>query len=599
MFALFSLCLIVGILYLSWRAIFTIDYFVAPHLLIWPLILFTAELYSFVVFTLFSFATVNIRKLKSESKIKDINYFPDVDIFICTYNESENMLWDTITGCKNIKYQNKKIYLLDDGNRDSMKKLAEQLGVNYISRKSNVGYKAGNINNALKQTNSEFVAVFDADHIPVSTFLIELMDFFKNEKIAMVQSPQHFLNKDPFQKLFSKWTNKMTTEQDLFFRVIQPGLDQWNAAICAGTNFIMRRKYVNLIGGIPQKAITEDMDLGVQFHSMGLIVKYYNKPLAAGLAPETFAEYVSQRLRWCTGTLQIFIFNKKSQLNKLSFAQKIFYLNGVLYYFFGIPRLVFLLSPILYLIFKIEPLHALLVHTIIFLAIYFYVKIYFFNKIAQRYRNFAITDIYETSVAFYLALNVIMTLIKPGKKAFKVTKKEQEKFKTNVKLFIPQLIILILALLSYAIVVYEYFTIYYLRDAVLANLFWNTYNTILLFFSVAVVIERKETREERRAPTKLEADLEDKQHHRIKMDVINISKKGALLFSQRDKKEEFEAILENENSIYLPHTEKIKLKVIDSYKKGDGRYYRVNFDIDTKEKEDELLKIVFNDSENW
>ncbi len=138
-------------------------------------------------------------------------------------HENENILRDTIIGCKNIRYKkaNKKIYLLDDGNRSNIKQLAKDFGINYIARDNNIGFKAGNINNAIKKTDSEFIVIFDADHIPVSTFLIELIDNFKDEKIALVQTPQYFLNPDPFQKNLNL-TKQLTNEQDLFFRLYNP-----------------------------------------------------------------------------------------------------------------------------------------------------------------------------------------------------------------------------------------------------------------------------------------------------------------------------------------------------------------------------------------
>ena len=48
-------------------------------------------------------------------------------------------------------------YVLDDGARDEVRQLAESLGVRYISRTDRTHAKAGNLNNALKQTDGEFV----------------------------------------------------------------------------------------------------------------------------------------------------------------------------------------------------------------------------------------------------------------------------------------------------------------------------------------------------------------------------------------------------------------------------------------------------------
>jgi len=599
-FFLFCLSFILSFSYLVWRVIFTIDYSVGAIYLIWPFLLLLAETYSFIVFSSFSFASINVRKNKLSTKTKDINYFPTVDIFICTYNESENILRDTILGCKNIKYKkaNKKIYLLDDGNRPAIKQLAADFEINYIARTTNKGFKAGNINNALKKTDSEFIVVFDADHIPVSTFLIELIDFFKDEKIALVQTPQYFLNPDPFQKNLDL-TKQLTNEQDLFFRIIQPGLSQWNSAICSGTNFVIRREALEHIGGFPESSITEDMDLGMRLESMGLIIKYYNKPLAAGLAPETFKDYLNQRLRWCAGTLQTFLFNKKDIFNNLNFPQKCFYSSGILYYFLGFPRIVFLLSPMLYLLFGIKPLSAPLTQVAIFLVVCYGVKIYLFRKLAKKYRNFLFTDVYETAIAFYLSITVIKTIINPRTPKFTITSKDVGIAQTNYKLFLPQLILLIIALVSFVIPVYQLYKHIHSLEALVLNLIFNLYNTIILIFAVNVALEKKEKRQSRRVTIKLQANLENYKKNKTNIEVMNISKKGALLFSRRDRTDEFEAILEDENSLILPNNEKIDLKLIKTYKKGHGRYYNVKFDLDSKEKEDKLFKIAFKNSNNW
>ena len=82
--------------------------------------------------------------------------FPDVDIFIATYNEPEDLLRRTINGCRHLKYPDKDkvhIWVCDDNRRASMKALAESMGVGYFDRPDNKGAKAGNLNAALARTN--------------------------------------------------------------------------------------------------------------------------------------------------------------------------------------------------------------------------------------------------------------------------------------------------------------------------------------------------------------------------------------------------------------------------------------------------------------
>lgn len=595
MFAIFTVSVFLGFSYLVWRAFYTIDY--SNHL-VWPLALLGAEIYSFVVFAIFAFASINLRQKLPSLSAKDLNYFPSVDIFICTYNESENLLKDTITGCKNIRYKNKKIYLLDDGNRPTIKQLAADLGINYITRDSNEGFKAGNINNALKYTNSELIAIFDADHIPVSTFLLELVDYFKDHNTGLVQTPQHFMNPDPFQKNLVVG-RPMSNEQDLFFRIIQPGLARWNSAICAGTNFIVRREPLLKVGGLPHNTVTEDMDLGLRMRRLGLMIRYHNKPLAVGLAPETFKDYLSQRLRWAAGTIQIFLFNRGAFYKDLTGPQKTFYLSGLIYYFFGFPRLVFIMSPILYLLFNIKPMSANLFEVGAFLLACYISKIYFFRKVAKQYRNFVFTDIYETAVCFYLNIAVIKTLINPKNIKFSITNKGVDATKTDLMMLLPQAVLLGFAIASLIIPIYNLYQHIYTISALLVNLFLDVFNIVVLSFSIKVALEKKDLRKDRRIPIKIEAEIENEKKHKMELKVIDLSKKGILLFSQRDKREELEAILEDTNTLNLPDISQIKLKLVRTHKEKNGRYYHFKFDSISQEKENELVKLAFRNSNSW
>lgn len=595
MFAIFAVSFLLGLSYLIWRAFFTIDY---SANLTWPLMLLFAEAYSFIVFAIFAFVSINFRHKLPPLSAKDINFFPSVDIFICTYNESESILRDTISGCKNINYKNKKIYLLDDGNRPDIKKMADELGINYIARETNEGFKAGNINHALKHTNSELIAVFDADHIPVSTFLLELVDYFKDHNTGIVQTPQHFMNPDPFQKnlVLGK---PQSNEQDLFFRVIQPGMARWNSAICAGTNFIIRRDALLKVGGLPHNTVTEDMDLGLRMRHLGLMVRYHNKPLAVGLAPETFKDYLSQRLRWAAGTIQIFLFNRGVFFKDLTRAQKTFYLSGLIYYFFGFPRLIFIMCPILYLLFDIKPMAANLVQVGIFLGLCYASKVYFFKKVAGTYRNFLFTDVYETAVCFYLDIAVIKTILNPKNIKFSITNKGVDATKSDIMMYLPQAVLLGLAIASIIVPIYNLYQHIYTLSALAVNLLLNLFNIVVLCFSINVALEKKDLRKDRRIPIKIEADIKTEKIKKMRLEVLNLSKRGVLMFSQRDRSGELEAILEDKNTMTLPEVGEIKLQLVRTNQEKNGRYYHFKFELDSQEQETELTKLAFKNSNSW
>jgi glycosyltransferase involved in cell wall biosynthesis len=118
-----------------------------------------------------------------------------VDVYITTYNESPDLLRSTILGALNMRYRH-ETYVLDDGHRSEVRRLAEGLGARYISRADNLHAKAGNINHALALTSGDFIAIFDADHVPHPQFLERTLGRFSDQRVALVQTPQEFYNVD-------------------------------------------------------------------------------------------------------------------------------------------------------------------------------------------------------------------------------------------------------------------------------------------------------------------------------------------------------------------------------------------------------------------
>ena len=144
-------------------------------------LLFCAELIGFFSFITYVYIFTGSRRINEEkADILNTN-LPTVDVFICTYNEDIPILEKTILAAKNLQYPKDKlaIYVLDDGNRTSLKHLCtNSYKVNYIARKEAIHAKAGNINNALIQTHGELFTVLDSDMICKPNYLLETVRIF-------------------------------------------------------------------------------------------------------------------------------------------------------------------------------------------------------------------------------------------------------------------------------------------------------------------------------------------------------------------------------------------------------------------------------------
>ena len=91
-----------------------------------------------------------------------------VDVFITCYDEPLEVIRRTAVGARAIRYPH-QTWILDDGKRDEVKALAQELRINYLRRPTNEHAKAGNLNHALKHTTGEFILQLDADHVPLPT----------------------------------------------------------------------------------------------------------------------------------------------------------------------------------------------------------------------------------------------------------------------------------------------------------------------------------------------------------------------------------------------------------------------------------------------
>ncbi len=233
---------------------------------------------------------------------------PAVDIFICTYNEPEAILGRAILCAREVEYANATVWVCDDTRREWLRALCAELGVEYITRPDNVGAKAGNLNNALthtaSRTNAPFILVLDADFCIQPTLIDRVLPMFRDEKVGIIQTPQYFYNPDPIQhNLGARRT--LCDDQRSFFDILQPSKDAADAAFCVGTSFIVRRDAVLAAGGFPDGAICEDLNLSYQLYRKGYITRWLNERLSVGISAESIPEYLTQRTRWCLGTIQV------------------------------------------------------------------------------------------------------------------------------------------------------------------------------------------------------------------------------------------------------------------------------------------------------
>ncbi len=527
------LSLLASCRYIWWRCSSTLN-FDDPLGLALGIVLLLAELYAWLVLLLGYFQNIWPLNRPVEALPADSGRWPSVDIFVPSYNENLEVVRATIYACMGLDWPSDKlnIYLLDDGRRDEFRDFARDVGVHYIRRADNRHAKAGNINNALRQTSGEFVAIFDCDHIPTRAFLQLAMGGFLNDpKLALVQTPHHFFSPDPFERNLSNF-RKVPNEGGLFYGLIQNGNDLWNGAFFCGSCAIMRRQALEEIGGVAVETVTEDAHTSLRLHRRGYNSAYLRAPLAAGLATETLSAHIGQRIRWARGMAQILRLDNPLRGPGLKLQQRLCYFNAMLHFLSGIPRLIFLLAPLAFLLLHTYIIYAPALMILLYVAPHMLYSSVVNANIQGRYRHSFWGEVYETVLSWYIARPTTAALISPNKGGFNVTEKggliHEQYFDWVISR--PYILLVLLNIFGLLIGCWRLFVGPVNEiSAVLLNLFWAVYNLLILGGAVAVAAEARQLRHDHRVQVRFPAMVKLPSGHVLQAELIDFSLSGVRL----------------------------------------------------------------------
>jgi cellulose synthase (UDP-forming) len=329
--ALALIALIWGVGYLTWRVGWSGE---GANPVLFAMLLATEVygIYALGILTWFSWSRPPAERPETTQGRK-------VDVYVCTYDEAAEVVMATLAGCRALTYPH-TTYLLDDGRRPEMERLAELAGARYLTREDNSHAKAGNLNAALPRTDGELVFILDADHVPLPDALDALVGYFDDERMAIVQTPHDFFNHDSVQHY-----RVGRHEQSLFYRVVCPGKDRHGAAYWCGSAALISRQALLDVGGVATETIAEDFHTTIRLLRYGWRTRYHDEVLVQGLAPHDLDGYLLQRDRWARGNLAVFTLPESPLRAKtLSAKQRLSFLASLFAYLAPPMRLLLLLT---------------------------------------------------------------------------------------------------------------------------------------------------------------------------------------------------------------------------------------------------------------
>ena len=231
---------------------------------------------------------------------------PEVLVLITSCDEEAWVLERSLSSARHLDYPNVRVCLVENSRDLALKARAAQLAGQYgveVLHIRNRGHKAGAMNDALKQLRSgaPYLAAVDADQRIEPGFLKEIVPLLEaDEKLAFVQTSQLYENAD------QTWLCRAAAQQEtLLYDTILEAKGALGRALCCGTNFVMRMRALQDVGGWDERTVSEDLCTSYLMHRRGWRSLYVRRACGWGLGPVNLAGYWKQQRRWAAGNTAV------------------------------------------------------------------------------------------------------------------------------------------------------------------------------------------------------------------------------------------------------------------------------------------------------
>ena len=272
------------------------------------LALYYGVLSALAVYSIHRLYLVRLRRRTAEPERVTAAVFPPLTIQLPLYNEP-NVAGRLLDAVAAIDYPGLLcIQVLDDSTDCTTDIVAARvaaihekgIAVEHVRRGSRDGFKAGALAEGLRRSSSELFAVFDADFVPTSDVLLNMVPYFADARVGMVQARWTHINRD---------ASMLTRVQALF-------LDAHFAVESAARNFggrffnfngtagVWRRTAIEEAGGWSSSTLTEDLDLSYRAQLAGWEFVFLPDVEVPAELPAALSGFQEQQHRWTKGSIQ-------------------------------------------------------------------------------------------------------------------------------------------------------------------------------------------------------------------------------------------------------------------------------------------------------
>jgi len=224
-----------------------------------------------------------------------------VAILYLTHNDFDE---DAAASCTRQDYPC-RLFILDDSTRaDMMDRVdcfhrANRSTTSVIRRCSRLGFKGGNINNAVGQIDCDYFAVVDSDGVVPPNFVSSLMPYFSlDPQIAFV----HGSNRpNPRQK--SGFASDLALGIVPLWTTYFGPRNHFGFVPFLGHGAILRRDVWEAVGGMPE-IVSEDLAFSTRAAELGFVGYFVGNVISLEDFPSTYAQLRKQQEKYVKGACE-------------------------------------------------------------------------------------------------------------------------------------------------------------------------------------------------------------------------------------------------------------------------------------------------------
>ena len=196
--------------------------------------------------------------------------------------------------------------------------------------------------------NYDFVAQFDADHVPEEGYLENMLRPFINDAIGYVSAPSIC---DTNGKESWAARGRLYAEA-IMHGPLQAGYSDGFAPLCIGSHYSVRTKALKDIGGLGPE-LAEDHSTTLMMNGNGWRGIHSFDATARGEGPRTLADCITQEFQWSRSLMVLFLTELPKYWKKMTFRFKLQFLFSQLWFpLFSLFMLIGHLLPIIAVLMK-------------------------------------------------------------------------------------------------------------------------------------------------------------------------------------------------------------------------------------------------------